>query len=830
MIGHALAVGALATIATRAQAKAVVSNHCPYPVYTWSVPKVGGVAENLPVAPGGRYEESFRFGTVINPGIAIKVSSSPNGINDGKDELDFQYTVDTSDPTKVWINLTPVQGKLFDNSSAFFTCGGGYKEPYVPTRQCEITDNAELVLCGGERAVPEKDTASAEALRNCTGPAPLEKRDGDEEAARSRACNARIITPKKAELLQKARPAQPNKSNKAASKAANKAANRSEHVANARPPHQDRPTEDTKFIQKEVERNNTFSYCGRPTQDDSQGSKCGAQYTTTLTTVIVVQPTSDINGGAKPGANRTIPENNVKPEPTPESKLEVNVKPDAKPEVKPDATPQPKPDVDSKTKPTDNPTSTVPTNDGDSDEDADDELEEEPKVKTKKRPFRPKPEVEYDPVQDFTERLRRKNPSVVYNGRPRKHTSPGCTWTERGIECHNTKAQFHAPMAKKTAVNGTEVKNAGTQQPDASPKPTLPGREKSPRRKAHSTHGGVMDHGHGIPKDPSSYGPPDYGCPPRHHWVMKSSGDWTCTSDEDEDIDPKKAKIQRVKQTRSGFGHKDKKPSKFDQLVDKVLDSSQPPASPCPAGQHWKKGLLGGWSCIRNARGEPKTAKTQQAEPKKSVVKKSDSKAQVADELPAEQQVCQKLGKNSICKPIGKFCDWKDTGIKCKSEHFFNAPDEKKPLSKKDLVCGWSKGYIKCKPIPEGTRCQTTEKGIECTPPIDPHDRDEKKPMSKKSEPNGQPDAGPDVDCKWTEHGFECTTDDDGDNDDVELGKLSRPGHLTDLMRDPIKRRGLADKSSEEGGDTCDVWLLADGHYDLDCKKEKGVGEPRPTV
>ncbi|KAH7135613.1 hypothetical protein B0J11DRAFT_164326 [Dendryphion nanum] len=149
MVGHTTLV--FSALVAFAQSKAIVTNHCKYDVHIWSVPEQEGIASNLVLKSGGSYEEPFRFGTKVNPGIAIKVSSHPNGIYDGKDEIDFAYSLDKSDDHKVWVSLELVRGKAFENDVALFTCYGPYKSPFVPTRQCNINDDIELTLCGTER-------------------------------------------------------------------------------------------------------------------------------------------------------------------------------------------------------------------------------------------------------------------------------------------------------------------------------------------------------------------------------------------------------------------------------------------------------------------------------------------------------------------------------------------------------------------------------------------------------------------------------------------------------------------------------------------------------
>lgn len=113
-----LTVGALVALG---QAKAVVTNNCHTHVYIWSVPNQPGLANNLPLGPGARYEEPWRPGTVGTPGIAIKVSTESNGIYATKDEIDFQYSIATSSPSYIWINLDNIRGNAFSRA-VLHTC------------------------------------------------------------------------------------------------------------------------------------------------------------------------------------------------------------------------------------------------------------------------------------------------------------------------------------------------------------------------------------------------------------------------------------------------------------------------------------------------------------------------------------------------------------------------------------------------------------------------------------------------------------------------------------------------------------------------------------
>ncbi len=169
MTGRTLTLSALVALA---QAKAIVTNHCSEVIYIWSIPHVGSSnVENLPINPGGRYEEPWRYGTDENPGIAIKISSQSDGIYNGGDEIDFAYTVEHSNSSKVWIDLSRVRGQAFDNNFGFFGCDGQFSAsmPEIDTQPCDARQNLELVLCGSERSSSQYDSAPMDTINGCCG-------------------------------------------------------------------------------------------------------------------------------------------------------------------------------------------------------------------------------------------------------------------------------------------------------------------------------------------------------------------------------------------------------------------------------------------------------------------------------------------------------------------------------------------------------------------------------------------------------------------------------------------------------------------------------------
>ncbi|KAI4709299.1 hypothetical protein J4E89_006048 [Alternaria sp. Ai002NY15] len=168
MLGQAFFVLALAALA---QAGAIVTNHCPYTVYIWSVPQwlSSSLTENVPLKPNGQYREPWHFGSPLNPGVAIKISDKFEGINRGANEIDFAYTIDLDTLDKVWVGLDPVRGNPFHNKIALHSCHQSfYGSTKVETHVCTPKDNIELVLCDtSPRVTTLKDSTSLADIMSC---------------------------------------------------------------------------------------------------------------------------------------------------------------------------------------------------------------------------------------------------------------------------------------------------------------------------------------------------------------------------------------------------------------------------------------------------------------------------------------------------------------------------------------------------------------------------------------------------------------------------------------------------------------------------------------
>lgn len=188
MVARAFTIGALAALG---YSKAIITNNCRKDVYIWSVPGKEDYADNLSISPGKRYEEPWRSGTAVNPGVAIKVSTKSDGIHAGKSEIDFQYDIDESDSTKIWINLATVRGNDFDTAT-LNTCQGGFEISNVAIQQCSSTDDIELVLCGSERTVPSQDSTPVRVISNC-----IRLLTEHDDTIRPRTCSGRVVGPKR---------------------------------------------------------------------------------------------------------------------------------------------------------------------------------------------------------------------------------------------------------------------------------------------------------------------------------------------------------------------------------------------------------------------------------------------------------------------------------------------------------------------------------------------------------------------------------------------------------------------------------------------------------
>jgi hypothetical protein len=159
----------LTALVVLTQAKAIVTNHCPYNVYIWSVPQVlsSSQTDNVPIKPRGQYQEPWRHGSSTNPGIAIKISPQANGVHNFADEIDFAYSIDPVDKSKVWVDLSTVRGVSFKNNLTFHTCNAQQDSTDVHVHACDATDDVELVLCDTSRTTAAKDITPLDQIQAC---------------------------------------------------------------------------------------------------------------------------------------------------------------------------------------------------------------------------------------------------------------------------------------------------------------------------------------------------------------------------------------------------------------------------------------------------------------------------------------------------------------------------------------------------------------------------------------------------------------------------------------------------------------------------------------
>lgn len=156
----------LSALVAFVQAKAFVTNMCDYPVYVWSVPNIGKAQVNgWRIDPKARYVERFRYGEGKS-GVAIKVSTHPDGIYTGKDEIDFAYSIDPAFPnTAIWVDLSPVRGDAFNVTSFHYPWAVLDRE--VAPLKVYAYNNVELVLCSTGRTSRPKDKIAFKYISQC---------------------------------------------------------------------------------------------------------------------------------------------------------------------------------------------------------------------------------------------------------------------------------------------------------------------------------------------------------------------------------------------------------------------------------------------------------------------------------------------------------------------------------------------------------------------------------------------------------------------------------------------------------------------------------------
>lgn len=143
-------VAALAPLASAA-GNARVVNRCDAPVYLWSVG--GSVGPRQTIKPGATYSEPLHYDPASG-GIALKITTTQNGLYDGSPQTNFAYTLDGS---QVWYDLSDVFGDPFSGHRlkvvpSLSTCpkicwANGVPPGGSQVKDCQATSDITLTLC-----------------------------------------------------------------------------------------------------------------------------------------------------------------------------------------------------------------------------------------------------------------------------------------------------------------------------------------------------------------------------------------------------------------------------------------------------------------------------------------------------------------------------------------------------------------------------------------------------------------------------------------------------------------------------------------------------------
>ena len=143
-------VAALIPLASAA-GNAIVKNNCATPVYLWSVG--GSVGPMQTIAAGKQYSEALHYDPVSG-GIALKITTTSNGLYDGSPQTIFAYTLDGS---SLWYDLSDVFGDPFSGKAlvvrpSVTSCSNicwanGVSPSGSQTHKCQSTSDITLTLC-----------------------------------------------------------------------------------------------------------------------------------------------------------------------------------------------------------------------------------------------------------------------------------------------------------------------------------------------------------------------------------------------------------------------------------------------------------------------------------------------------------------------------------------------------------------------------------------------------------------------------------------------------------------------------------------------------------
>ena len=91
---------------------AIIQNSCAYPLYLWTVGSTISPQRTLPAYHAHR--EPYRH-DAHSGGIALKITTQPNGLFTGKPQTIFAYNLNVN-ASRVWYDLSDVFGDPFEGS------------------------------------------------------------------------------------------------------------------------------------------------------------------------------------------------------------------------------------------------------------------------------------------------------------------------------------------------------------------------------------------------------------------------------------------------------------------------------------------------------------------------------------------------------------------------------------------------------------------------------------------------------------------------------------------------------------------------------------------
>lgn len=92
---------------------AIIHNSCAYPLYLWTVGSQ--ISPQHTIAPSHQHREPYRHDP-LSGGIAMKVTTQPDGLFSGKPQTIFAYNLNHNE-SRVWYDISDVFGDPFEGSS-----------------------------------------------------------------------------------------------------------------------------------------------------------------------------------------------------------------------------------------------------------------------------------------------------------------------------------------------------------------------------------------------------------------------------------------------------------------------------------------------------------------------------------------------------------------------------------------------------------------------------------------------------------------------------------------------------------------------------------------